>query len=96
MSCSNPAHSRWVPSVDPVAAFSRNVKAAREAAGLTQEDAAHAAGLDVAQYRKVENGQTNASIRTVARVASALGLKDVAPLFKGVPATADTPRRKGR
>ena len=72
---------------DPLARFSRNVKAARAAAGMTQDDVAHAAGLDVAQYRRIENGQTNASIRTVARVGAALGLSDLAPLFEGVSAT---------
>jgi len=82
--------------MDPLAALSRNLKAARKAAGLTQEDAAHEAGLDVAQYRKIENGQTNTSVRTVARIAAALGLKSLAPLFEDVPATKHTPRRKGR
>lgn len=80
--------------MDPLRAFSENVKAARDAAKLTQDDAAHEAGLDVAQYRKIENGQTNPSVRTVARIAAALGLEDLAPLFRGVPATRDTPRRR--
>lgn len=69
---------------DPLAAFSENVKNLRAAAGLTQDEVAGRAGLDIAQYRKIENGQTNASIKTVARVAAALGLDDLAPLFVGV------------
>lgn len=80
--------------MDPLRAFSRNVKAMRQAAELTQDDAAHEAGLDVAQYRKIENGQTNPSVRTVERIAAALGLEDLAPLFEGVRATRDTPRRR--
>ena len=61
--------------MDPLAAFSKNVKAARAAAGMTQEEVAHAAGLAVAQYRKIENGQTNATIRTVAKIAGALEVR---------------------
>lgn len=81
--------------MDPLVAFSRNVKLARNAAGLTQDEVAGAAGLDVAQYRKIENGQTNASIRTIARVAAALGAEDLAPLFEGVPAAPAGARPRG-
>lgn len=69
---------------DPLTTFSQNVKNARAAAGLTQDEVASRASLDIAQYRKIENGQTNASIKTVARVAGALGLDDVSRLFVGV------------
>lgn len=80
---------------DPLSAFSRNVRAARASAGLTQDQVADAANLDVGQYRAIESGRTNASIRTVARVAAGLGLTELAPLFDGVLATAELPKRKG-
>jgi transcriptional regulator with XRE-family HTH domain len=73
--------------VDPLAALSRNIKALRKQAALTQQEVAEAAGLDYAQYRKIENGQTNASVRTLARVAAALGLEDLSSMFVGVAAS---------
>lgn len=82
--------------MDPVAAFARNVKAQRAAAGLTQDQVADACGMDVGQYRNIEGGQTNTSIRTASRVAAGLGLESVGPLFDGVPADATARSRRGQ
>ncbi len=47
------------------------VRAAREAAGLTQEDAAHRAGIDVKRWQRLEYGEVNVTVRTLVRVAAA-------------------------
>lgn len=49
------------------------VRRARERAGLTQEAAASAAGIDYKRYQRLEAGTVNATMRTLARVAEALG-----------------------
>jgi transcriptional regulator with XRE-family HTH domain len=41
--------------------------------GLTQEDAAARAGIDYKRYQRVEAGEVNVTIRTVVRIAGALG-----------------------
>jgi transcriptional regulator with XRE-family HTH domain len=49
------------------------IRAARVTAGLTQEAAAHAAGIDAKRWQRLEAGAVNATVRTLARVAEALG-----------------------
>ncbi len=49
------------------------VRAARLAAGLTQEAAAHAAGIDVKRWQRLETGHVNATLRTLHRAAKATG-----------------------
>jgi DNA-binding XRE family transcriptional regulator len=49
------------------------IRAMREERGLTQEDAAHAAGLTVGSYARIERGQADPSWTTVLRIAAALG-----------------------
>ena len=49
------------------------VRDARTAAGLTQEDAAHEAGIDYKRWQRLESGTVNATVQTLARVAAALG-----------------------
>lgn len=50
------------------------IRRARLAAQLTQEQAAHEAGIDAKRFQRLELGQVNATINTLARVARALGL----------------------
>lgn len=47
------------------------VKAARQAAGLTQEEAAASAGIDYERYQRIEQGTINVTVRTLVRVARA-------------------------
>ena len=49
------------------------VRAARVAAGMTQEAAADAAGIDVKRWQRLEAGQVNATLRTLHRAAKATG-----------------------
>jgi len=50
----------------------RKIAAAREAAGLTQEQAAHKAGIDYKRWQRLEGGTVNATLRTLLRVAETL------------------------
>lgn len=52
----------------------RLVRDARTRANLTQEEAAHAAGLDWRRWQRLEAGTVNATVRTLGRVASAVGM----------------------
>jgi transcriptional regulator with XRE-family HTH domain len=52
----------------------RRIRDARVAAGLTQEAAAAAAGIDVKRWQRLEQGGVNATVRTLGRVAEALGM----------------------
>ncbi|KAA1183887.1 helix-turn-helix transcriptional regulator [Rhizobium tropici] len=52
--------------------FARNLKAARRAKGLSQEELAHRAGLDRTYISSLERSLYNASIDVVDRLASAL------------------------
>lgn len=50
-----------------------NLREAREAQGLSQEQLAHLAGLATRHLQKIEAGQVNVTLRTLARLGSALG-----------------------
>jgi len=45
----------------------------RAEAGLTQEQAASVAGIDGKRWQRLEAGKVNPTIKTLVRVASALG-----------------------
>jgi transcriptional regulator with XRE-family HTH domain len=48
------------------------VRAARLAAGLSQEEAAHRAGIDYKRWQRLETGSVNATVRTLIRAARAV------------------------
>lgn len=56
--------------------FARNLKAQREARGLSQEALADRAGLDRTYVSSCERGQRNATLSTIEKLAAAL---DVLP-----------------
>jgi ribosome-binding protein aMBF1 (putative translation factor) len=58
----------------------RSVKSARRDLGISQEEAAHRAGIPVRQWQRVEAADAW-TIRTLVAVASALGV-DAAELFR--------------
>jgi transcriptional regulator with XRE-family HTH domain len=60
-------------SVD-LAILARNIKAARDAAGLTQDDAAHAAGMQPAVYSRIERGEVDPRLSSLTRIATGLGV----------------------
>ncbi|EYF05990.1 helix-turn-helix domain-containing protein [Chondromyces apiculatus] len=52
--------------------LARNVRKHREAAGLTLEKAAERAGMNWRHIQKVEAGEVNVTLHTIARLAVAL------------------------
>jgi len=63
----------------------KNVRAAREKSGLTQEKLAEVSELDPTYISGIERGLRNPGIRNVARIAKALGIT-TSELCKGVEA----------
>lgn len=51
----------------------RNIKQARKAAHLTQEQAAERVGLSALHYGRIERGQRQVSLKQLARIRTALG-----------------------
>ncbi len=51
-----------------------NIKQIRTAKGLSQKEVTINAGLDTAQYSRIENGKTDPSVTTLERIANAMGV----------------------
>ena len=60
--------------MDPGLAFGKVLRIVRRQAGLTQEQFAHAAGVDRTFVSMVERGINQTSIRVLFRLAAALGV----------------------
>lgn len=60
------------------------IRAARAAAGLTQEDLAHESDIDRSYIGGVERGERNLTFTMLCKIARALRC-DVASLTKGLP-----------
>lgn len=75
----------------------QRIHRARVAAGMTQEEAAAAAGIDHKRWQRLEQGAVNPTARTLVRVATALGLTFWAllasPAGSGEPAA---PAKRGK
>lgn len=59
------------------------VRALREAAGLSQEALADAAGIDRSHMSRIERGKRNVSFLNICRIAEALGIAPSAMLIAG-------------
>jgi transcriptional regulator with XRE-family HTH domain len=66
-----------------LAVLAQNVRAAREAADLTQDDAAHAAGMQPAVYSRIERGEVDPRVSSIVKIATGLGLT-ASDLLRGV------------
>lgn len=77
---------------DVIARVGRRICELREAAGLTQAEAAEKLGMTVSNYQRIEHGIQNLSIRTMVSVAGVLNVV-VAALFESSSARH---RRPGR
>ena len=62
----------------------RRIASTRSALGLTQEEAADRAGIDYKRWQRLESGAVNATLRTLLRVADALGT-NVWAMLEGKP-----------
>lgn len=69
--------------MDALEACAANLRRAREAAGLTQERLAELADLHMTDVGRIERGERDPGVRTVARLARGLGVKP-GDLFEGV------------
>jgi transcriptional regulator with XRE-family HTH domain len=65
-------------SEDPVSAFARRLRRIRLERGLSQEQLASLAGLDRTYVSSCEAGRRNATIRTIDRLSTALGIDPAA------------------
>lgn len=63
--------------------FAQNVRAAREAKGLTQEKLAWASGLHQTEVARIEKGTRNPGLDTIVKIAQGLGVTP-SVLLKGV------------
>ncbi|WFU06855.1 helix-turn-helix transcriptional regulator (plasmid) [Rhizobium sp. CB3171] len=70
--------------------FARNLKAARQAKGLSQEELAFRAGIDRTYISSLERSVYNASIDVVDRLATVLGV-EASELLKRRPETKIKP-----
>ena len=62
-------------SAEMQAAFGRNVKAARQKAGLTQTDLAERSGISRVDISRIEGGQINVTLRTMRKLAEAFEVR---------------------
>ncbi|MGY5810126.1 helix-turn-helix domain-containing protein [Rhizobium sp. LEGMi198b] len=70
--------------------FARNLKVARQAKGLSQEELAFRAGIDRTYISSLERSVYNASIDVVDRLATVLGV-EASELLKRRPETKIKP-----
>jgi len=77
----------------------KRIRLLREAAGYSQESFASHADIDRAAYGKLERGEVNLTLLSLARIAVALEV-DLSTLFAGVELATDeviaTPRKPRR
>ena len=82
------------PDVDQVLMLvARRIAELREAHGLTQEEVAAKMGTAVKNYQRIESGGQNLTVRTLVRIAFAIG---VPPASLWDPPSSTAPRRPGR
>lgn len=67
-----------------------NVRRLRKARGLTQEQLAHDAGIDLTYLGGIERGRRNPSLAVLVRLSDALGVRP-ASLFDDVDAEGPAP-----
>lgn len=71
-------------AADPLLwALGRRIRTLRNEVGISQLELAGAAGMRKQFLNRVENGRQNPNVRTLSRIAIALGLP-LATLFEGV------------
>jgi transcriptional regulator with XRE-family HTH domain len=69
--------------VDPLDSFAARLRESRQAKGLSQEELADRSGLHLTAVGRIERAEREPGIRTVYKLARALGLKP-AELFEGM------------
>src|SRR5262245_65825998 len=69
--------------------LAKNVRARRRALGLSMQEASDHAGIHLREWQKIEACATNATIDTLAKISSALGMDIVELMSK--PSAGDGP-----
>ena len=62
-------------SNDFLAKFGSTVRELRKTKGLSQEKLALEVGMDLTSINEIENGRRNPTLRTIVKIADALGVK---------------------
>jgi len=68
---------------DPLPTFGSNLRKARRERGLSQERLAHASGLNMTHVARIERGEREPGVRTVAKLTHGLGVS-ANVLFDGI------------
>jgi transcriptional regulator with XRE-family HTH domain len=68
---------------DPLDIFAANLRCIRRERGLSQERLAHNAGLNMTHVAKIERSEREPGVRTVSKLARALGVSAL-ELFEGI------------
>jgi transcriptional regulator with XRE-family HTH domain len=68
---------------DPQLQFAANLRRLREARGWSQERAAHESGLNPSHVAKIERGEREPGVRTIAKLSKGLGVS-ASELFEGI------------
>ena len=76
--------------------FAQNLRSAREAQGISQEDLAHRAGIDRTYVSALERRLYSASIDVVDQLAKALGVEPADLLSTARPSTTTSSRSDER
>lgn len=71
---------------DPLPSFGSNLRKARHDRGLSQERLAHASGLNMTHVARIERGEREPGVRTVAKLCRGLNVS-AAVLFDGIDGT---------
>jgi transcriptional regulator with XRE-family HTH domain len=74
------------------ARFGARLRQLRKAAGLTQEQLAHRAGMDYKYLGGVERGERNITIDNIERIVRALGVEPYEPFLFALKDTRPTER----
>ena len=69
--------------IDWRAIVGTNVRRARHKAGITQEQLAHEAKIDLTYAGGIERGRRNPSVQVLGRIADALGVEPADLLKRG-------------
>ena len=72
-----------------------NLRYLRKARGLTQEQVAEAIGINWRHLQKLEAGEVNVTLRTLARICEGLAV-DAPSLLTSPPPTHRSPSRRKR
>ena len=69
----NPEFKKEYDALEPEFAVIRAILEARKEAGITQKELSERTGIAQGDISKLENGSANPSVKTLERVAAALG-----------------------